>query len=96
MAIDVSVQYNGGFLPDRIIMLTRLNVVKRLSLQSIFPSKRFEISPPSGECSVGLDAFRGFFKKQNYTPVVGVGKWRRAKMVHDDSLIRQHPLLELP
>ena len=46
MAINVSVQYNGGFLPD-IFLLTlgyyhrgiRLNALKRfLPLQSMFPS----------------------------------------------------------
>ena len=67
MAISGSVQYNGGLLPD-ITLLTlcyyhrgaRLNAMKFffLSLQSIFPSKRFDVPPSSGGCSEGLDAFR--------------------------------------
>ena len=54
MAINVSVQYNGGFLPDIILSSqcyyhrgTRLNSVKRfLSLQPMIPPKRFDIFPP--------------------------------------------------
>ena len=56
MAINVSVHYNGGLLPD-IILLTQqcyyyhmgtpLNAMKRfLSLQPIMPRKRFDIFPP--------------------------------------------------
>ena len=60
MAINVSVQYNGGLLPDIIIMLTlcyyhrgtRLNAMK-----SIFvfpPTKRFDIFfRLTGGCSEG-------------------------------------------
>ena len=54
MAINVSVQYNGGLLPDIILLTqcyyhrgTRLDVMKRvLSLQSMIPPKRFDVSPP--------------------------------------------------
>ena len=53
MAIDVSVQYNGGLLPDNILLIqcyyhrgTRLNVMKRFCLQSIITPKRFDIFPP--------------------------------------------------
>ena len=56
MAINVSIRYNGGLLPD-ILLLTQcyyhhrrtcLNVMKRfcLSLQHMFPPKRFDFSPP--------------------------------------------------
>ena len=69
MAINVaSVQYNGGLLPDIIILLTqcyfhrgtRLNAMESffLYLQPLIPPKRFDISPPlSGGCSEGLGAF---------------------------------------
>ena len=72
MAINVSVQYNGGLLPDLILLTqcyyhwgTRLNATKRfLSLQPMIPpNKRFDISPPCVGCSEGLDAFRFFFKQ---------------------------------
>ena len=54
MAINVSVQYNGGLLPDIIRLTlcyyhraTRLNAMKRLlSLQPMIPPKRFDIPPP--------------------------------------------------
>ena len=56
MAIDVSVQYNGGLLPD-IILLTQCyytigeyNPIKYheevLYLQPMIPPKRFDIFPP--------------------------------------------------
>ena len=55
MAIDVSVQYNGGLLPD--IIYYRPNIIsigvpvficheKVLYLQPLIPPKRFDISPP--------------------------------------------------
>ena len=52
----ISVQYNGGFLPD-------IREELFLSLQPIiiFPPKYFDI-PPDGECSRGLDAFIFFLK----------------------------------
>ena len=57
MAIDVSVQYNGGFLPDIILLTecyyhhrgTRLSAMKRffaLTLQPMIPPKRFDIFSP--------------------------------------------------
>ena len=55
LAINISVQYNGGFLLDIILLTqcyyhrgTRLNVMKMfLSLQPIIPpTKRFDIFPP--------------------------------------------------
>ena len=55
MAINVNVQYNGGLLPD-IILLTQcylhrgtcLNAMKRfcIFLQPLIPPKRFDIFPP--------------------------------------------------
>ena len=63
MAINVNVQYNGGLLPD-IILLTQcylhrgtcLNAMKRfLYLQPLIPPKCFDIfSPITGGCSEGL------------------------------------------
>ena len=69
MAINVSVQHNGGFLPDIILLTqcyyhrgTRLNAIKRFSLQPMIPpTKRFDIfSPLTGGMlrrSRPLDAF---------------------------------------
>ena len=55
MAINVSVQNNGGLLPD-IILLTQSMLLPSgnpfkchqevLYLQSLIPPKRFDISPP--------------------------------------------------
>ena len=63
MAINVNVQYNGGLLPD-IILLTQCylhwgNLFKCqeevLYLQPLTPPKRFDIFPPiTGGCSEGL------------------------------------------
>ena len=74
MAINVSVQYNGGLLPDIILLIqcyfhrgTRFNAMKRfcIYLQSLISPKRFDIfSPLTGGCSEGLGAFWLFFKQQ--------------------------------
>ena len=76
MAINVSVQYNGGLLPGIILLTrcyyhrgTRLDAMKRFYICSLsmIPPKRFDISPPllsTGGCSEGLGAFGFFFKKQ--------------------------------
>ena len=62
MAINVNVQYNGGLLPD-IILLTQcylhrgtcLNAMQRFYLQPLIPPKRFDIcSSITGGCSEGL------------------------------------------
>ena len=64
MAINVNVQYNGGLLPD-IILLTQPirfasgNLFKCheevLYLQPLISPKRFDIFPPiTGGCSEGL------------------------------------------
>ena len=77
MTINVSVQYNGGLLPD-IIMLTQCYYHHSLgnpfrchedilSLQPtmILPNKRFDMFfPLTRGCSEGLDAFRFFFEQQ--------------------------------
>ena len=66
MAINLSVQYNGGLLPDIILLTqcyfhrgTRLNGMKRfLCAAFLVPPKRFDIfSPLIGGCSEGLGAF---------------------------------------
>ena len=54
IAINVSAQYNGGLLPDIILLTqcyfhrgTRLNAVEEvLYLQPLIPPQRFDISPP--------------------------------------------------
>ena len=59
MAINVNVQYNGGFLPDIKLWTqcylhreTCLNAMKRLYLQPLILPKRFDIfSPITGGCS---------------------------------------------
>ena len=57
MAINVNVQYNGGLLPD-IILLTLFKCHEEvLYLQPLIPPKRFDIFPPiTGGCSEGLGA----------------------------------------
>ena len=68
MAINVSVQYNGGLLPDIILLTqcyfhrgTRLNAMKSffcICSLSLIPPKRFDIfSPLTGGCSEGLGVF---------------------------------------
>ena len=71
MAINVNVQYNGGFLPD-IILLTQChlhrgtcsNAMKWFCICSLLiPPKRFDIfSPITGGCSEGLGVVWFFFK----------------------------------
>ena len=56
MAINISVQYNGGFLPDMILLTlcnyhrgrTRLNAMNEevLSLQSMTSPKPFDVFSP--------------------------------------------------
>ena len=71
MAINISVQYNGGLLPE-IIMLTqcyyhrgtRSNTMKRFCLRSLSSHLNvLTFSPLTGGCSEGLDAFNFFFKQ---------------------------------
>ena len=72
MAISVSVQHNGGFLPrhytvDPIMLLPSGNPFKCheevLYLQPMIPPKPFDIFPLTEGCSEVLDAFRFFFKQ---------------------------------
>ena len=77
MAINsVNIQcYNGGLLPDIILLTqgyyhnnnnrgTRINVMKRLYLQTMAPpTKRFDIFPSDWEMLRSLDAFRFFFQQ---------------------------------
>ena len=56
MAINVNVQYNGGFLPDIILLtqcylhrgtcLNAMNEEVLYYLQPLIPPKRFDIFPP--------------------------------------------------
>ena len=55
MATNVSVQYNGGLLPDIVLLTqcyhhrgTRLNAMKRFCIRSLsmIPPKRFDVFPP--------------------------------------------------
>ena len=72
MEINVNVQYNGGLLPD-IILLTRCGYIGELvryheevlSLQPMFLPKPLDIFPPEGGCSEGLAAFRFFSNNNN-------------------------------
>ena len=66
MVINISVQYNGGVLPDIMLLTqcyfhrgTRLYAMKRfLYLQPLIPPKRFDVfSPLTGGCSEGLGVF---------------------------------------
>ena len=59
MAINVSVQYNGGFSP--IILLTLCHYHQG-TLQSMSYLNILAFPPLSGECSRDLDVFRFFFK----------------------------------
>ena len=77
MAINVSVPYYGGFLPNIILLTlcyynrgTRLYAVKSFCVCSLCSNLTnylnvLTIFPPDwvvGRCSEGLDAFRFFFK----------------------------------
>ena len=66
MAIDVSVQYNGGLLPDIILLAqcyyhrgTRLNAMKTFfCIRSLLSHLNvLTFSPLTGGCSEGLGAF---------------------------------------
>ena len=72
MAVNVSVQYNGGLLPDIILLTQPVLLPSRnpfkchegvLYLQPMIPPKRFDIFFLLTEgCSEGLGAFSFFFK----------------------------------
>ena len=68
MAINASVQYNGGLLPGIILLPqcyyhrgTRKCHKEVLYLQPAIPPKRFDIFPLTRGCSEGLGAFIFFF-----------------------------------
>ena len=70
MAITVSLQYNGGFLPGIMLLIrchyhrgTRLYAMKRgFVLRPMFPPKRFDnFSSCLGDAQKALDAFIFFF-----------------------------------
>ena len=93
MAINVSVQYNGGLLPD-IILLTLCDYIiigeplryheEFLSLQPMFPPKYFDTFSPGGECSESLDAFIFFFK--SYSALQAMAP-TNVKTVHQTSFL---------
>ena len=99
MAINVNVQYNGGFLPDILLWTqcylhrgTCLNAMKRFCICSLLiPPKRFDIfSPITGGCSEGLGMVWFFFKYSfpSYS--------RRQSVVHQPSrevMPLSHPIL---
>ena len=71
MATNVSIQYNGGFLPDTILLTqcyyhrgTRLNAMKRFCICSLRSHQNVLTFPPdfytiyTGGCSECLDAFK--------------------------------------
>ena len=70
MAINVSVQHNGGLLPDMILLNQcyyhrgiRSNTMKRFCLCSLRSHLNvLTFSPLTGGCSEGLDAVRYLFK----------------------------------
>ena len=70
MAFNVSVQYNGGLLPDIVLLTqcyyhrgTRLNALKRFCICRIRSCLNVLTSSPlTGGCSEGLNAFIFFFK----------------------------------
>ena len=65
MAVNVSVQYNAGFLPNIILLnqcychrVTRSNALKRFCICSLGSHLNgFHIFPLTGGCSENLDAF---------------------------------------
>ena len=64
MAINVRVQYNGGLLPDIILLTqwyhhrgTRLNAMKRFCICSLLSHLNVLTFFVTGGCSEGLGAF---------------------------------------
>ena len=66
MATNISVKYNGGFLPDIILLTqcyyhrgTRLNAMEKFCICSLRSHLNvLTFSPLTGGCSEGLGAFR--------------------------------------
>ena len=95
MAINVNVQYNGGFLPDIILWTqcylhrgTCLNAMKRFcSCSLLIPPKRFDIFPPiTGGCSEGLGVVRFFFKKEKHVRTRAISRF----IIHRGSGLNDH------
>ena len=72
MAINISVQYDDGLLPD-ILLLTQCHYPRGtrfkcheevLYLQPMISPKRFDILPLTGGCSEDLGAFRFSLKNK--------------------------------
>ena len=61
MAINVSVQYNGGLLPD-IILLTLCDYINPFNTMKSFCPYSQCSHPNLLTCVVGIDAFMFFFK----------------------------------
>ena len=104
MATYVSVQYNGGLLPDIILLTqcyyhrgTRLNAMKRFCL-TFFPlcgmlrrSRCVQTNCKSGHLEKHLAAVHTrYFQHAHFIPIVGLGKRGEYELVHGD-LPRQHP-----
>ena len=71
MAINVSVQYNGGLLPDIILLTqgyyhrgTRLNAIYLVEVLSLQPIKQYIITT----------LYRRYFQHAYFISIVGVGK----------------------
>ena len=70
MVTNVSVQYNGGLLPDVILLTlcyyhlgTHLNATKRFCICSLLSYLNvLTFFPLTGGCSEGMGAFRLFFE----------------------------------
>ena len=73
MAINVSVQYNDGLLPDIILLTqyyfhrgTRLNAMERFCICSLLSHQNvLKVPPPTGGCSEGPGAFCFFSNNSN-------------------------------
>ena len=95
-AINVNVQYNGGFLPDIILWTqcylhrgTCLNAMRRFCICSLLiPPKRFDIFPPiTGGCSEGLGVVRFFFKYLIIQYTVYISQVKYAYVVSNHTLL---------
>ena len=92
MAVNVSAQYDGGLLPDTVLLtlpgmlLPSGNPFKRhknvLSLQPMISPKSFNIFfLVTAGCSEGLDAFRFFFKEYRFHDIMPL---RNPVISHED------------
>ena len=75
--LNISVQYNGGLLPDIILLTqcyyqrgTRVNAMERFVSAAYDPTQRFDNFPPDfywGMLRRAVDAFNFFFKRRQVT-----------------------------